>query len=77
LSFADAERRFTDELIAEVEQLKAKQPPQASAGPVPVKVNDPKAVLTYEQAQAEYAKITDPKARAEYRVAHATELRLK
>jgi hypothetical protein len=33
--------------------------------------------LAYEQAQAEYAKITDPKARAEYRVAHATELRLK
>jgi len=33
--------------------------------------------LTYEQASAEYAKITDPKARAEYRVAHAAELQLK
>jgi len=33
--------------------------------------------MTYEQAQSEYSKITDPKARAEYRVAHAKELRLK
>jgi uncharacterized protein YigA (DUF484 family) len=33
--------------------------------------------MSYEQAQAEYAKITDPKARAEFRAAHAAELQLK
>lgn len=33
-------------------------------------------VMTYEQAHAEYCKISDPAARAEYRKTHAKELRL-
>jgi ATP-dependent protease ClpP protease subunit len=60
LAFDAAERRFTDELIAENESLKAKQPAQASAGPVPVKPSDTNDIV------AQFASITDPAERTKF-----------
>jgi chromosome segregation ATPase len=72
-----------NELSAKVEELSGK----LAMSPAHIDVGGTSAVndqsgespepMTYEQAQAAYAKIEDPKARAEFRAAHAAELRLK
>jgi ATP-dependent Clp protease protease subunit len=75
LSFADAERRFTDELIQENAALKAKQPAQASAGPVPVRVSDDQ--ITKGRLWDQYAKLSDPKAKAEFFKANRNKMEKK
>lgn len=58
LAYADAERRFTDELIAENEALKAKASKEESpARPVGVKPSDPESGITFDEA---YAKAKTP-----------------
>ena len=61
LSFADAERRFTDELIAENAALKSAQPAAHVAGPAPVKITDSKGSLWDK-----YRAIPDAKCKTEF-----------
>lgn len=61
LSFADAERRFTDELIAENAALKAEKPAAHVAGPAPVKITDSKGSLWDK-----YRAIPDAKGKTEF-----------
>jgi len=69
LSFDVAERRFTDELIAENAELRGKQPAQASAGPAPVKITDMTGSL-WDQ----YNAIKDPKAKTEFYRIHKSQM---
>jgi ATP-dependent Clp endopeptidase proteolytic subunit ClpP len=69
LSFDVAERRFTDELIAENNELRGKQPAKASAGPAPVKPSDSIGSL-WDQ----YNAITDARAKTEFYRKHKNQM---
>lgn len=69
LSFADAERRFTDELIAENAALKAAQPAAHVAGPAPVKITDSTGSM-WDQ----YRAIPDAKGKTEFYRTHKQQM---